>query len=66
MNKIWMTFTRDGYSFIVTNTRTKKEHRLNIKEFVYHSADFNDIVDGFPDYVHKEVWDKSDFKRRIR
>jgi len=47
--KVWSTFTRDGYTFFVTNLRTKKEYKLNIREFVYYSPDFNDIVNSFPD-----------------
>jgi len=64
--KVWSTFIRDGYTFFVTNLRTKKEYKLNIREFIYYSPDFNDIVNSFPDYVHKEIWNKSDFKRRAK
>lgn len=49
----------------ITEVKTDKKWQLQPYEFVYGSANFNETVDMFPDYVHKMVWEFSDAHSKL-
>jgi len=55
--KAWKISDMHNGFYQVEHIPTGNKWNLYIQEFVYGQIHFNSIVDRFPNYIHKELWD---------
>jgi len=54
---IWSVEEIQPSFFKITNRKTKKSYNLLDVEFVYGQGHYNQVVERFPNYIHKQVWE---------